>query len=149
MKFPKLNTEELIVGAVAGALSVVFLKAFGVLVAVASAVLWALGGAENSNKLFRRAGVPALMCGATWFAVHTYGLAVSFVLMIVVLCQGYGIPTIAPGRPDNDPGSGLGRFFYEKTNSLALANILTRATLWGAFILAYYLPIFLGKFFKV
>jgi len=82
--------------------------------------LGALGGAENSNKVFRRFFLPLLIAGEAYRQLqHWYALTI--LLMIPVMCIGYGIPD------ENTKGSPLGRFFYALFgHNTLLANVFTR-----------------------
>lgn len=123
MKLPAwndLNNEERWIGAVYGALLALNLWGFwgawwAISLVPACMYLWAAGGAKKEaggNKLYRRAGcsiLPGLLA-----AVSTGNLWAlpSVPLAWWILAWGYGIPTYAPERPDNDEGSLLGRWAY-------------------------------------
>jgi hypothetical protein len=79
--------------------------------------LGALGGAENSNKNFRRIGLPLFLAGIAWQQFHNWYIF-SIFLMIPILCIGYGLNSL------------LYRVFYALFghNGL-LADIFTRSTL--------------------
>lgn len=90
---------------------------------IISGILGALGGAENSSKLFRRVFLPLFLAGIAWEQLH-HVYVFSILLMIPIFSIGYGIPD------ENDEGSLLGRFFMRlfKQNS-TLANVFTRGTI--------------------
>ena len=88
-----------------------------------SGLLGALGGAENSNKNFRRIGLPLFLAGIAWQQLHNWYIF-SIFLMTPILCIGYGIPC------EDDKGSPLGRLFYALFgHNKLLADIFTRGTI--------------------
>jgi hypothetical protein len=129
----KLNLEEIFVGACIQ-FPFYFLIGWWVLpLMLVSGILWALGGAEKSNKLFRRLGVAV----ATSVAVVLTNLHWWPVLLFIP--AGWGVITLGYGMPSNDDeGSVLGRF-YLALLPYKLANMATRLTTyvlyWVAFIL--------------
>lgn len=134
--FKSLNKNELIVGAVFGAVLSLFTGPIGLLAVPFISVLWAIGG-SGEGRAFRYIGVPAV---GFVFLPHTLAYIIGSVVAGALLTIGYGIPTIAPGRPDHDEGSTLGAFYYKlfKGNE-KLANIFTRGTLYAGMFLAYFL----------
>jgi len=96
---------------------------FGFIVVVLGAVLGALGGAENSNKSFRRVLIPLILTGFAYLNTQSI-LVLTIMSMCGALSIGYGIPD------STDEGSALGRFWFNlfKKNEI-LANIFTRGTI--------------------
>lgn len=95
-------------------------------------ILGALGGTDNSSKLFRGLGIPILITGIA-FLVLKHWLVLSIMSLYAVLTIGYGIPDNWDG---GDKGSPLGRFFFwtifnGNYNPYAhlLADIFTRGTI--------------------
>lgn len=108
----RLNKEELATGFLIVAAWFYFLGLWTIPFAILSGVLYAVGGA--GPKWVRRIGCPVAFVAAIWLAGFRdpiYYLAPFG--YFGVLCIGYGIPTIAPGRPDHDEGSRLGRWLYD------------------------------------
>lgn len=101
-------------------------------------ILGALGGTDNSSKLFRRFSLPLSLGGLAWSHLHHWS-TFCILLMIPILHIGYGIPS-----PD-DEGSWLGRFWFKifKSN-LLLSNIATRGTI-GSLLAWTLFPIILIK----
>lgn len=97
-------------------------------------ILGAIGGSENSSKLWRRIGMPLLLTSSAFFHLHSLWL-LSIMVMVIVFFIGYGIPDIG------DKGSFLGRFWAkifnynpeipsEITNKKnRLVNVCTRGTI--------------------
>ena len=104
----KFNKEEVAVGALFGLAFVGVLKGWIIITIPVCAYLWALGGAEGTNLLWRRIGVP--LCLGVFAATMGPGLRhlISIGLMFSATTLGYGIPS----ENDNDPGSPLGKFMY-------------------------------------
>jgi hypothetical protein len=140
----KLNREEIVYGAIFGAFALPYAGFWVWITMVASGFLWAYGGAESTSKAWRRFGCPMVVCIPPLVAGRLWGSLVAYGLCVATLHLGYGIPTIAPWRPDNDEGSSFGRFFYEMTYDTVLAHIATRATIMVLLAGAYYLPIWWG-----
>jgi hypothetical protein len=90
--------------------------------AVIGGILGALGGSENSSKMYRRIGIPVLLMLSAYFKLHNLWV-VMLMSMAGALSMGYGIPCAT------DSGSQIGRFWYNlfKQNHL-LADIFTRGT---------------------
>lgn len=91
------------------------------------AVLWAMGG-SGIGRFWRFAGCPLL---AFTFIIAAGNVFIQSVFACVLagawLTTGYGIPD-PPSRPDPDPGSRIGRFFYGMFNGQEFpANVATRA----------------------
>ena len=89
MKFPKLNIEEIFIGAMLQ-FPLYFIVGWWILpIQAICGVLWALGGAENSNKLFRRLGVPLTVCLATALTLHKLSILIAVPFMIWLM-PSYG-----------------------------------------------------------
>jgi hypothetical protein len=109
-----LNEEEMKIGFVVGALSAFRIGWLAIVPAVASAYLWAAGGAkgeDGGNKAYRRIGVPLVWVGVVAAITHDQWTLPAWLPAFGVLSMGYGIPTTQP----YDAGSYLGRFFYYRT----------------------------------
>jgi hypothetical protein len=113
-------------------------------------LLGALGGAENSNKLYRRLGIPlvltiliTLTLCLKFGIIGLFGLCT--MLLFPILTIGYGIPSWnGPNNSMDDEGSPLGRFWYKlvkgsitgpDTKAEKKATILTRTTIGILFAL--------------
>lgn len=95
-------------------------------------ILGALGGADNSSKLWRRLGIPILITIIA-LIILKHWLVLSIMSLYAILTIGYGIPDNWDG---GDKGSPLGRFFFwtifnGNYNLYAhlLADIFTRGTI--------------------
>lgn len=123
---PKLNIEELFVG---GFIQLPFYFVIGLWViplAILSGLLWALGGAEDSSKLFRRLGVPFL---AIFFLVAS-GWQSLLVLAAypgaVLACSlGYGLE------------SKIWRFFYRIRQNHKAADFVTRLLTYSLYWISF------------
>jgi hypothetical protein len=101
-------------------------------------ILGALGGTDNSSKIFRRFSLPLFLSGTAWQHLHHW-CAFSILGMIPILHIGYGIPD------QTDKGSLLGRFFMRLFhNNILLANIFTRGLI-GCLIGSTLTPIMIYK----
>jgi len=89
MRFPKLNLEEIFIGAMLQ-FPLYFIVGWWVLpIQAICGILWALGGAENSSKFFRRLGIPLTVCIATALTLHKLSILIAVPFMIW-LCPSYG-----------------------------------------------------------
>jgi len=105
----------------------------GIATALVCSFLWSFGGAENTDKNWRRIGVPIVVGMASSIIAWVSWVAL---LWIILACLAlYAATTIGYGIPDeNDEGSPLGKFWYLSANQNAeQANILTRATVGLAY----------------
>jgi len=75
------------------------------------AFLEALGG-SGYGRNWRRVGEPIALCSLLAIALNSYIPLLSILPYHMILRIGYGIPTIAPGKPWDDKGSWLGRIAY-------------------------------------
>jgi hypothetical protein len=97
-------------------------------------ILGALGGAENSSKMFRRFCLPLFLFGEAFHHFNTWHVW-TILLMIPIFHIGYGIPD------ENDEGSPLGKFWmWVFRQNMLLANIFTRGTI-GCLIAATLIPL--------
>jgi hypothetical protein len=83
-------------------------------------LLWRLGGMAGSSKLFRRLGVPMVVCGVTFLVTHhwTIFLAIPF---MVWLAPSYGIDS----------------WLYKLIKNDFLTRIICFAWYWSMFSVAY------------
>jgi hypothetical protein len=89
MKFPKLNMEEVFIGAMLQ-FPLYFIVGWWILpIQLICGILWGLGGSENSSKLFRRLGVPLIVCMATYLTFHRLSIFIAMPFMIW-LSPSYG-----------------------------------------------------------
>ena len=128
----RLNTEEIVYGAVFGASLFLWTKWLAIPCALICALLWAIGG--SGTKLFRRLGCPVVQAVAIHITTGSLTTFLSIIPAFGILSIGYGIPD------STDKGSTLGRFFYDLTGRNNLyANLFTRGLimvmLWWSFIL--------------
>lgn len=130
----KLNAEEILYGAVFGGSMVYWTLGYAFLVAPVCGVLWALSGRDESTKLWRRLGCPAVQAAALYLVTKSIWVIGAIPIGYGILSLGYGVPSTQP--PDS--GSALGRFFYEKTkgNEL-LANLGVRGFIMGLLFLDF------------
>lgn len=137
-----LNNEERWVGAIygvnlTGLLWAVWGSWWAAILPAWTMYAWAAGGAkkeDGGNKLWRRGGC-SIIPGAMGFFSTSWNIWTlpSIPLAWWILAWGYGIPTYAPGRPDDDKGSLLGRFAYNLAGKIwsgpvALEVLQIRAT---------------------
>jgi hypothetical protein len=106
-----------------------------ILLPIICGILGALGGAENSNKAFRRWLIPLALSGFAYVQLEN---AWVFTIMglTALYSLGYGIPS-----PDDPKPSILGKFFYDLVcGNLFWANVLTRTSI-GIFVSLCYISI--------
>lgn len=137
----KLNKSELISGAIVGACSAPIVGLWWLALSPICAVLWAMGGAEKSSKLYRRLGVPAVLSISVALVNHSWLALTSIPLAFAVLSLGYGIPTTQPV----DEGSWLGRICFDlaKKNE-KLAELYCRTIIYTLLALAF-IPCWVAK----
>jgi len=115
-------------------------KIFAFLFGIIGGLLGAWGGAEQTDKNWRRVGLPILITLIALIVIKHW-LVLSILSLIAVLCLGYGIPD------STDNGSPLGRFYYFLFNeNELLTNLFTRGTI-GLFscLTLLSVPILLGN----
>lgn len=141
----KLSREELAYGA---SISLAFFWVLGLwvfLVAPITSALWALGGAEGGWSGYRRLGVPCVLAGSLAIVTRNHWCLASILPAFGLTSCGYGLPTIAPGRPDNDEGSVLGLFFWKLTGGKEwLTNLLTRGLIMSGLFLSFVIPLWIS-----
>ena len=114
------NPEELMVGGLLQ-FPLYFIVGWWVLpIGLVCGGLWRYGGWEHGNKLFRRLGVPLVVCSATFIVLNhwTIFLAVPF---MVWLAPSYGVDSWLRKLVKND----------------FIARIITYCWYWTAFSIAY------------
>ena len=120
----KLNKEELALGCIYFISWFMVLRQY-ILFAIPGAYFWAKTG-RGDGAFWRKIFDPIIMAvivsislNSLWHLICASG--------IIVLYQGYGIPTLAPGRPDNDEGSAIGRIAFSISNgNVWMANLIAR-----------------------
>jgi len=98
-------------------------KIIAFLLGIIGGLLGAWGGASNTDKNWRRLGIPILIT-LIGLIVIKHWLVLSILSLIGILSMGYGIPDYS------DSGSPLGRFYYNlfKGNNF-FTNVFTRGTI--------------------
>jgi hypothetical protein len=94
------------------------------LLPIAGGLLGALGGAEDSNKAFRRILIPLSLSGFAYVNLENF-FVFTIMIMAAPISMGYGIPS-----SPNQTESKIGTFYYNlfHQNHL-LADIFTRGTI--------------------
>jgi len=130
----KLNAEEILYGAAFGGSMVYWTLGLAFLTMPICGVLWALSGMDESTKLWRRLGCPAVQAFALYLVTKSIWVIGAIPIGYGILSIGYGVPSTQPP----DAGSALGRFFYEKTNGNSLlANLGVRGFIMGLLVLDF------------
>ena len=114
------NAEELFFGFFYGLLSCFMYGVWGVLIAIACAFLWRLGGMYgHSIRVF---GCPAVII--LW---HISWLSIACYIVSAIICSiGYSVPDV-----NQTKASPLGTFFYNKLNGKQpWVDICTRGTIY-------------------
>lgn len=105
--------EDLISGFVVGLVTFFVIGWWSLLIGVLCGVLWVLGGVGwLQTKLWRRLGVPIVVCLSSALKGHLIGALITLPLMFGALCIGYGEESVGPPY---DAGSWLGREFRRYT----------------------------------
>lgn len=119
VKLPKLSNVELAVGFLIQLPFYYLIGNWVFALAGLSSVLWALGGAEGSNKAFRRFLVPFASCAFLWFLYdNRIGILAIYPLAVLVVSKGYG------------EKSWLWRMFFDETKDWNFSDYATRMILY-------------------
>lgn len=133
MKIPKLSHVELAVGFLIQLPFYYIIGNWVFALALISSVLWALGGAEGSNKAWRRFGVSISTALFLWF-FYTQSL-------LIVLCLPFSILILSMGYGKE---SRLFKFFIERTQNHRFSDYATRMTTYLAYWFTYGVILFRG-----
>jgi hypothetical protein len=98
-------------------------------------ILWALGGAAGGSKLFRRIGVPLVICGGTYLVFREWPIFIAVPFMIW-LSPSYGEESL------------LFRFYFKATEIQGKADLLTRLTLFFLYWMSFCIFLIFGKNFS-
>ena len=132
----KLNREETILGTIVAYGITFWIGWIAIPMAFISGFCWSLSGAGES-KLWRRLGVPAIIVVQIALKTHFWWCLASIPVGWLVLCIGYGTPSLQP--PDS--GSALGRFYWKLTKENTFwTDVLTRGTIIGLLYLVVAIP---------
>jgi hypothetical protein len=94
--------EELVIDGICSTIFLYWLVGWPVFaISVVSGILWRLGGVKGGNKLFRRVGVPLVVCGATFLTFHNWLIFLAGPFM-VWLAPSYGEKSWLYKRLKND-----------------------------------------------
>lgn len=84
------NPEEIFIGA-ALQFPLYFIVGWWVApVMLLCGVLWRLGGTAGGSKLFRRIGVPLVVCSMTFFSLHDWQIFLAIPFMVWLCPAAYG-----------------------------------------------------------
>ncbi len=135
------NREELLIGFIVGICFMPIIGLVAMPMALATAVLWNLGGADGFSKAYRRIGVPVVCCVVVAIVKQSYIPLLSIVPAWGVLSIGYGIPSTQP----KDEGSWLGRLAYKLSEgNESLADLYCRGLIYILLALSF-TPCFIGR----
>lgn len=84
------NPQEIFVGAFLQFPLVFVIEWWSLPVMVLNGLLWRLGGAQGGHKLFRRVGVPLVVCVATWLVFRDWGIFLALPFMVLANPFSYG-----------------------------------------------------------
>jgi hypothetical protein len=87
-------------------------------------ILWRLGGCENSSKLFRRIGVPLIVCGSA-FVFDRHWMIFSAVPFMVWVAPSYGVDS----------------WLYKLIKNDFLTRLICFDWYWFFFVVAYAIPL--------
>lgn len=120
-----VKQQDFLIGFIYGLLSIAYVGWFGLIVAIASGLLWEKGGQEG--HAWRVYGCALVVYLAASIHLHSLWIVVPAALSMVILSLGYGLPS----TQSPDAGSPLGRFFWKLTKqNVFLSNTLTRGTIY-------------------
>lgn len=121
--------SELLEGFLFGLVSCLSIGFYGVLIGILCSILWRFGGIGwFGTNLWRRIGIPLVLCTAFALSKHSWIPIISFPLMWASLSIGYGTPSTQPP----DEGSWLGRRFGKWTRCV-----------WWLILMISLIPLFL------
>ena len=113
--------EEIILGGLCSTIFLNWLIGWPVFaISVVCGLLWRAGGVKDGSKLFRRLGVPFVVCGVSMF----YGV-------------GWTILLAVPFMVWLAPSYGKNSWLFKIVKSDFLARIICWAWYWSAFSLAF------------
>jgi hypothetical protein len=115
------NPEELFIGATLQFPLYFVVHWWVIPIMIACAFLWRLGGWSNGNKLFRRIGVPLVVCGATYLTLHHWTIFLAAPFMIWLSPFSYGEDS----------------WLYKWLKNDFLVRLITYAWFWLVFSIAY------------
>lgn len=139
-----LNKEEIVRGCAITIFPCLFLLGWVISwpISIACGFLYAMGGAENSWKGYRRIIIPLLIGIGCYWLTHVKLVALSSLLMFGTLSIGYGIPSTQP----YDEGSWLGKIFYKLFDGEeTLAKWATHGTIAIILLLVAIIPYYIGR----
>ena len=85
------NPEELIISGLMATVPIYWIIGWWVTpVFVACGLLWRAGGVTGGNKLFRRIGVPLVVCGATFLVFREWWIFLAGPFMVWLCPASYG-----------------------------------------------------------
>jgi len=126
------NPFEIFWGACAQFPIILIINWWAIPVMVLCGLLWRAGGVIGGNKLFRKVGVPLVLCFATFLHRHHFGIFLAVPFMIWACPWSYGRE------------SWLFKFFYNPSGDEENANLDTRFVLflwyWAMYRLALNIP---------
>ena len=112
--------EELFIGAVLQ-FPLYFVVGWWVLpVMLACGILWRLGGWEHGNKLFRRLGVPATVCGVSMLFGVNWPILLAIPFMVWIA-----------------PSYGVESWLFKLIKNDFLTRVITYAWYWAMYSIAY------------
>lgn len=84
------NAFELFWGACVQFPIILIVKWWAILVMAVCGILWRLGGTKDSSKLFRKVGVPLVLCTSAFLKYHRWQVFLAAPLMIWACPWSYG-----------------------------------------------------------
>jgi hypothetical protein len=115
------SPEEIILGGLCSTIFLYWLIGWPVFaISVVCGLLWRAGGVKDGSKLFRRLGVPFVVCGVSMF----YGVGWTILLAVpfmVWLAPSYGVDS----------------WLFKIVKNDFLARIICWAWYWSAFCIAF------------
>lgn len=107
--------EDFIVGFAVGQVTAFVIGIWSLFLGVLTGILWVAGGQGwLETKLWRRLGVPLLICLPWVLKTSFIWVVASFFMQFGVQCIGYGVPSTQPF----DLGSWLGQRFGNWTRAI-------------------------------
>lgn len=124
------NPEEIFVGACLQ-FPLIFIVGWWVIPIMAvCGLLWRAGGVTGGNKLFRRIGVPLVVCGSTFLVFREWWIFLAIPFMVWLCPASYG------------KSSWLFKWILGIVKNEKKADIITRGILFVWYWFSFCLPLF-------
>ena len=125
--------EEIFIGACLQFPVYFLIKWWAVPVMIACGLLWRAGGVTGGNKLFRRLGVPGVVCLSAFLVLHQWTIFLAVPFMVWLCPASYG------------KSSWLFKWILENVQDEKKADIITRGILFFWYWTAFFIVLMLCR----